>query len=77
VRWPCTIRPLFGPRIGILVSDRATVFSFWTMGLRQVCLAHLLRKFVAFSERDGPLGAIGRELLECTRPADLSLDIGR
>jgi transposase len=35
-----TIRPLFGPRIGILVSDRATVFSFWAMPLRQVCHAH-------------------------------------
>lgn len=60
-----TIRPLFGPRLGILVSDRAAVFSFWTMALRQICHAHLLRKFVAFSERDGPDGAIGRELLEC------------
>jgi transposase len=61
-----TIQPLFGPRVGILVSDRATVFSFWAMALRQVCHAHLLRKFVAFAERDGPAGAIGRELLECT-----------
>ncbi len=61
-----TILPLFKPQVGILVSDRATVFSFWTMALRQVCHAHLLRKFVAFSERDGPAGAIGRELLECT-----------
>jgi transposase len=61
-----TIRPLFGPRIGILISDRATVFGFWAMALRQVCHAHLLRKFVAFSERDGPAGALGRELLECT-----------
>ena len=60
-----TIRPLFGPRLGILVSDRATVFSFWAMARRQVCHAHLLRKFVAFSERDGPDGIIGRELLEC------------
>lgn len=60
-----TIRPLFGPGVGILISDRATVFSFWAMALRQVCHAHLLRKFVAFSERDGPDGAIGRELLEC------------
>jgi transposase len=60
-----TIRPLFGPRLGILISDRATVFSFWTMALRQVCHSHLLRKFVAFSERDGPDGAIGCELLEC------------
>lgn len=61
-----TIRPLFGPRVGVLVSDRATVFGFWAMALRQVCHAHLLRKFVSFSERDGPAGALGRELLECT-----------
>lgn len=60
-----TIRPMFGPRIGILVSDRATVFSFWSMPQRQICHAHLLRKFVAFSERDGTAGKIGRELLEC------------
>lgn len=59
-----TIRPMFGPRLGILISDRATVFAFWVMALRQVCHAHLLRKFVAFSERDGPAGALGRELLE-------------
>jgi transposase len=61
-----TIRPLFGPAHGILISDRAAVFSFWAMTLRQVCHAHLLRKFVGFSERDGPDGAIGRELLEHT-----------
>jgi transposase len=59
-----TIRPMFGPRLGILVSDRATVFDFWVMALRQVCHAHLVRKFVAFSERAGPAGALGRELLE-------------
>jgi transposase len=51
-----TIRPLFGSRTGILVSDHATVFNFWSMKLRQVCHAHLLRKFVAFSERVGPAG---------------------
>ncbi|MEY4578163.1 MAG: hypothetical protein RL701_2866 [Pseudomonadota bacterium] len=61
-----TIRPLFGPRTGILVSDRATVFNFWSMKLRQVCHAHLLRKFVAFSERQGRAGELGRALLECT-----------
>lgn len=61
-----TIRPLFGPRTGILVSDRATVFNFWLMKMRQVCHAHLLRKFIAFSERDGPAGVLGRALLECT-----------
>jgi transposase len=61
-----TILPMFGPRVGFLVSDRATVFGFWAMALRQVCHAHLLRKYVAFSERDGPAGDIGRELLELT-----------
>lgn len=59
-----TIVSMFGPRLGILVSDRATVFGFWVMMLRQICHAHLLRKFVAFSERAGPAGAIGRELLQ-------------
>nr|WP_255216645.1 IS66 family transposase [Pseudenhygromyxa sp. WMMC2535] len=61
-----TIRPLYGPPKGILVSDRATVFLFWEMASRQICWAHLLRKFVSFSERDGPVGARGRELLERT-----------
>jgi len=61
-----TIKPMFGALIGWLVSDRATVFRFWTMAMRQVCHAHLLRKYVGFSERDGPAGAIGRELLELT-----------
>jgi len=61
-----TVQSLFGPRLGILVSDRATVFGFWSMALRQICHAHLLRKFIAFSERDGPAGALGRELLQLT-----------
>ena len=61
-----TIQPFYGPLIGILISDRATVFGFWSMALRQICWAHLIRKFVAFSERDGPAGALGRELLDCT-----------
>jgi transposase len=46
-----TIEPWFGSCTGILVSDRATVFTFWKMSMRQVCWAHLLRKFVAFSQR--------------------------
>lgn len=61
-----TVRKLYDELRGILVSDRATVFDFWEMALRQVCWAHLLRKFVSFSERDGPAGRFGRELLECT-----------
>ncbi|MCB9653188.1 MAG: IS66 family transposase [Deltaproteobacteria bacterium] len=59
-----TIRPLFGGANGILVSDRADVFSFGSMKLRQICHAHLIRRFVSFSERDGPSKSIGRELLD-------------
>jgi transposase len=59
-----SIKPWFGACKGILVTDRATVFSFWPMTRRQICWAHLLRKFVAFSERCGPTGKIGAELVE-------------
>jgi transposase len=55
---------LFGRVRGILVSDRATALKFWAMKRRQVCWAHLARKFISFSERDGPAGTIGEELLE-------------
>ena len=30
------------------MSDRATALNFWAMRRRQVCWAHLIRKFVAF-----------------------------
>jgi len=58
-----TLQPLFGALRGILVSDRATALAFWAMDRRQICWAHLLRKAVAFSERDGPSAAFGRDLL--------------
>lgn len=58
---------LFGRVRGILVSDRATALKFWAMKWRQICWAHLKRKFVAFSERAGPAGTFGKELLEYTR----------
>jgi len=61
-----TVKPIFGACNGILVSDRATVFTFWTMSCRQICWAHLLRKFVSFSERDGPARDLGQELLDYT-----------
>ena len=61
-----TLEPLYGALRGILVSDRAKALNFWAMDRRQICWAHLLRKFVSFSERDGPAGAIGRELLDYT-----------
>lgn len=59
-----TIRELFGSREGILVSDRASVFGFWEMTMRQICWAHVLRRFVSFSQRAGPAGVRGRELLD-------------
>ena len=61
-----TLEPLYGSLSGILVSDRAKALSFWAMDRRQICWAHLLRKFVSFSERAGPAAAIGRELLDYT-----------
>jgi len=51
---------------GVLVSDRASALTFWVMKLRQICWAHLLRKFISFAERDGPARRFGRELLDCT-----------
>jgi transposase len=36
------------------------------MERRQICWAHLLRKFVSFAERDGPSAAFGRDLLNYT-----------
>lgn len=59
-----TLEPLFGKKLGTLVSDRATALNFWAMEKRQICWAHLLRKAVSFSEREGPTGVIGRELLD-------------
>ena len=61
-----TLAPLYGVLRGILVSDRAAALSFWAMERRQICWAHLLRKYVSFSERAGPVGEIGRQLLDYT-----------
>lgn len=61
-----TLQPLYGALRGILVSDRAKALNFWAMDRRQVCWAHLLRKFVSFSERAGPEAEFGRELLDYT-----------
>lgn len=62
-----TLQQLLGKEHGILVSDRATALHFWAMHQRQICWAHLLRKFVSFCEREGPAAAIGNELLDYVR----------
>lgn len=61
-----TLRRLFGRIKGVLVSDRAKAINFWAMKRRQICWSHLLRKFISFSERDGPAGKIGKKLVEYT-----------
>jgi transposase len=60
-----TVRRLLGRVRGWLVSDRAKQFGFWAITRRQVCWAHLMRKFAAFAGRDGKAGRIGRELHQC------------
>ena len=60
------LMPLFGKLTGILVSDRATALTFWAMERRQICWAHLVRKFVSFSERAGPAATLGQQLLDLT-----------
>jgi transposase len=52
---------------GVLVTDRGSQFDFWAMTRRQICWAHLIRKFVDFSERTGRVGEIGSELLLWSR----------
>lgn len=52
---------------GVLVTDRGTQFGFWAMKRRQICWAHLLRKFASFATRSGDAGKIGDYLLLWTR----------
>lgn len=58
-----TIRSLLGTLSGTLVSDRGTQFGMWAMDRRQICWAHLIRKFAAFSERTDEGAKIGDSLL--------------
>jgi transposase len=57
------LRGLFATVRGILVTDRGTQFGFWAMKARQICWAHLTRRFVGFAERSGPAGELGDALL--------------
>jgi transposase len=57
------LRGLFASVRGILITDRGTQFGFWAMEKRQICWAHLIRKFASFAERRGPVGQLGTDLL--------------
>ena len=61
------LRGLFAKIKGFLVTDRGTQFGFWAMDKRQICWAHLIRKFTGFSEQAGPAGQLGESLLLCTQ----------
>ena len=61
------LRGLFANVKGILVSDRGRQFGFWAMDQRQICWAHLIRRFTDFAERSGPAGQLGRNLLLCAQ----------
>jgi transposase len=59
------LRGLFAKIKGILVSDRGKQFGFWAMDQRQICWAHLIRRFTDFAERSGAAGDLGKGLLLC------------
>jgi transposase len=48
------LEPLMGTLKGILMSDRGSQFGFWAMDRRQICWAHLIRKFVSYGEHRDP-----------------------
>lgn len=61
------LRGLFAKIKGILVSDRGRQFGFWAMDKRQICWAHLIRRFLGFEERTGPAGRLGTNLVFCAQ----------
>ncbi len=52
-----TLTAMVGPDFGgIITSDRLRVYASQPQERWQICWAHLRREFVAFHERDGPVG---------------------
>ena len=59
-----TVKSFLRRSSGLLVSDRGGQFLFWAMHRRQICWAHLLRKFADFSEHSHAEAAeLGRSLV--------------
>lgn len=59
-------RSLLGAFAGILISDRYSAYTPWSLDNRQVCWSHLRRDFKAMSERSGDAGRIGLGLFEAS-----------
>jgi transposase len=57
-------RHLIGECEAIVVSDRWSAYKHWPIEQRQLCWAHLLREFTAFTERGGAAARLGRALLK-------------
>lgn len=58
------LRGLFTSLRGVLMTDRGSQFGFWAIERRQVCWAHLIRKFAAFAESaDTDVQKLGEQLL--------------
>jgi transposase len=59
-----TVQAVVGCMRGTLVSDRGSQFGFWAMEQRQICWAHLVRRFTAFAESSRPeVRRMGESLL--------------
>jgi transposase len=59
-----TVQAVVGRMRGTLVTDRGSQFGFWAMQQRQICWAHLVRRFTAFSESSRPeVRRLGESLL--------------
>lgn len=54
---------------GVIVSDRYAVYLYIDHTKRQLCLAHVLRDFIALGERAGAPGRLGRNLQRCLADA--------
>lgn len=54
---------ILGEFDGILGSDRATTYSFYSNGAKQFCWAHLDRHFAKIAERGGKAKTIGKSAL--------------
>jgi transposase len=63
-----TLGKLVGKAKGVLMSDRGGQFDLWVIHMRQLCWAHLLRKFVEYAEsRNTEARKIGETLLLYSR----------